>query len=170
LLLRVCELRPRVAALYLPHATYSLDPRPSVAWLAAAALLGEVAANASLDPTPPRAPADAPGEAEGTAFVKAAMPASATRAGLAKGLAHASGLVRHATLCLLLRVLCAIRRRVARLDETAANAADAGNAAGRRTVRCARASRARRRARRAPRAAGAARRDLETKALAERRI
>jgi len=129
LLLRVCELRPRVAALYLPHATYSLDPRPSVAWLAAAALLGEVAANASLDPTPPRAPADAPGEAEGTAFVKAAMPASATRAGLAKGLAHASGLVRHTTLCLLLRVLCAIRRRVARLDETAANAADAGNAA-----------------------------------------
>ena len=129
LLLRVCELRPHIAALYLPHATYSLDPRPSIAWLAAAALLGEVAAAASLDPAPPRAPPEAPGEAEGAAFVKAAMPASATRASLAKGLAHASGLVRHAALCLLLRVLCAIRRRVARLDEAAAAAADAGRAA-----------------------------------------
>jgi len=129
LLLRVCELRPHIAALYLPHATYSLDPRPSIAWLAAAAMLGEVAAAASLDPAPPRAPPEAPGEAEGAAFVKAAMPASATRASLAKGLAHASGLVRHAALCLLLRVLCAIRRRVARLDEAAAAAADAGRAA-----------------------------------------
>ena len=85
---------------------------------------GAVAAAASLDPAPPRAPPEAPGEAEGAAFVKAAMPASATRASLAKGLAHASGLVRHAALCLLLRVLCAIRRRVARLDEAAAAAAD----------------------------------------------
>ena len=76
LLLRVCELRPHIAALYLPHATYSLDPRPSIAWLAAAALLGEVAAAAS-DPAPARAP-EAPGEAEGAASVKAAMPASAT--------------------------------------------------------------------------------------------
>ena len=126
LLLRVCELRPHIAALYLPHATYSLDPRPSIAWLAAAALLGEVAAAASLDPAPPRAPPEAPSEAEGAAFVKAAMPASATRASLAKGLAHASGLVRHAALCLLLRVLCAIRRRVARLDEAAAAAAEPG--------------------------------------------
>jgi len=119
LLLNICEQRPRIAALYLPHATYSLDPRPSVPWLAAAALLGEVAACASLDPTPPRSLPAEPGDAEGAAFVKAAMPASLTKQGLAKGLTHESGLVRSATLTLLLRVLCAVRVRVARLDEAA---------------------------------------------------
>ena len=114
LLLRVCELRPHIAALYLPHATYSLDPRPSIAWLAAAALLGEVAAAASLDPAPPRAPPEAPGEAEAPRSsrrrCRRPRPAPASRRPRARPAGQAPGAL------LAARVLCAIRRRVARLD------------------------------------------------------
>ena len=124
LLLSTCDARPQLAAAYLPHATYSLDPRPSVPWLAAAMLLGKVAASASHDPTPPIPPPDAaPGEAEGLAVVRAAVPPSLSKAGLTRGLQHPTGLVRHATLCLLLQTLRAIRGRVARLEEAAREAA-----------------------------------------------
>ena len=124
LLLSTCDARPQLAAAYLPHATYSLDPRPSVPWLAAAMLLGKVAASASHDPTPPIPPPDAaPGGAEGLAVVRAAVPPSLSKAGLTRGLQHPTGLVRHATLCLLLQALRAIRGRVARLEEAAREAA-----------------------------------------------
>jgi nucleolar pre-ribosomal-associated protein 1 len=131
LLLTVCTTRPLLAAAYLPHATYSLDPRPSVPWLAAAMLLGKVAAAAAEDPTPPPPPPDAgAGEVEGLAFVRAVLPPSLNKAGLTKGLQHNAGLVRHATLCLLLQVLRALRARIARLDEAAAVARRGEGASG----------------------------------------
>ena len=75
-----------------------------------------------MPPPPIPPPNAAPGEAEGLAVVRAAVPPSLTKAGLTRGLQHTTGLVRHATLCLLLQVLRAIRGRVARLEEAARSA------------------------------------------------
>ena len=55
--------------------------------------------------------------------MRAAVPPSLSKAGLTRGLQHPTGLVRHATLCLLLQTLRAIRGRVARLEEAAREAA-----------------------------------------------
>jgi nucleolar pre-ribosomal-associated protein 1 len=110
LLLSVAQLRPQLAARYVAALPFSLEPRLSLRWLAAASLLVELAprvqrhllgslTSALPAPGAPSAAAGlAPPPADGAAvraLLKAVVPPSVTKAGLSRGLQHSSLLVRH---------------------------------------------------------------------------
>ena len=122
ILLRACETHPALAMMYLPNAKYALEPRLSVHWLAATGLIGRVCVAAAADASASSADARADGaalvvgESEGLAYVKAVIPPGLTKQTLAKGIAHASPMIRHAALCLLLNVTKAVGARVAYLE------------------------------------------------------
>ena len=121
ILLRACETHPALAMMYLPNAKYALEPRLSAHWLAATGLIGRVCVAAAADASASSAAARADGaalvvgESEGLAYVKAVIPPGLTKHTLAKGIAHASPMIRHAALCLLLNVTKAVGARVAYL-------------------------------------------------------
>ena len=117
LLLTVCALFPRIASMYIRDAQLSVEPRPSVMWLITASHLGRIMLAASRDNI--KLPHHSVIEKhESVSFYRAVMPPCLDKAVFTRGLQHESGLVRHATLSLLLHVMRAIRTRVAILEES----------------------------------------------------
>ena len=117
LLLTVCALFPQIASMYIRGAQLSVEPRPSVMWLITASHTGRIMLAASRDNI--KLPHHSIIEKhESMSFYRAVMPPCLDKAVFTRGLQHESGLVRHATLSLLLHVMRAIRTRVAILEES----------------------------------------------------
>ena len=119
MLLEVCSKQPNIAASYIPHATYSLEPRLSWSWITASLLVGNLAVAASASnvyPVLKNSTHDTrAGELEGVSIVRSVLPSSLTKVGLSRGLQHSSGLVRHATLSLIMHILRAFHARISHL-------------------------------------------------------
>lgn len=131
ILLTACETQPALATMYLPGARYALEPRLSAHWLASASVLGRIAVAAGRDASSCAAAArldgvTAIGESEGSTYVRAVIPPGVTKSALSKGLAHASPIIRHASLCLLVNVVRAVRDRLAHLNAAIKDAREAG--------------------------------------------
>ena len=131
ILLTSCEKHPALATMYLPGARYALEPRLSAHWLASASVLGRIAVAAGRDASSCAAAArldgiTAIGESEGSTYVRAVIPPGVTKSALSKGLAHASPIIRHASLCLLVNVVRAVRGRLAHLNAAIKDATEAG--------------------------------------------
>ena len=131
ILLTSCEKHPALATMYLPGARYALEPRLSAHWLASASVLGRIAVAAGRDASSCAVAArldgvTAIGESEGSTYVRAVIPPGMTKSALSKGLAHASPIIRHASLCLLVNVVRAVRGRLAHLNAAIKDATEAG--------------------------------------------
>ena len=123
LLLTVCALFPQIASMYIRDAQLSVEPRPSVMWLITASHMGRIMLAASRDNI--KLPHHSVIEKhESMSFYHALMPPCLDKVVFTRGLQHESGLVRHATLSLLLHVMRAIRTRVAILEESIEAMAD----------------------------------------------
>lgn len=115
LLLSIASMRPSLAAAYTAALPFSLEPRLSLRWVAATALLLQLtpavqrhlAGSLSSSLPPPGASVAnaaelAPPAVDGgvvRALLKAVVPPSATKAGLSRGLQHSSLLVRQVCAC-----------------------------------------------------------------------
>ena len=117
LLLKVCAIFPQIASMYMRDASASMEPRPSVSWLTAASHMGKIALAASKETiTLPHHSVIQ--KQEGMPFLHVILPPCLDKAMLTRGMQHESGLVRHATLSLLLHVIRALQTRIANLEES----------------------------------------------------
>jgi hypothetical protein len=119
LLLQILATRPQIAAGYLPYAAYPLEPRLSRVWFGAVCLLGSVTMTASPFSDAIRQSNNCRfEEADCRSFERFISPPSISKAAFNKGMNHSSGLVRYATLCLLLQTLHSVRTQSLRLEES----------------------------------------------------